>query len=220
MGFKVFTWIILVPCLLFGFRVIPGLQTWDIDSTSVTNSKLFLVFENGTESLTNDLTGDDPLAGPATVTIQQVMNAIMNDYNNIQGAFITLADRTDPDFATRGENRTITVTNGAAIGLTSGGYARPIMKSGKIVGCDIVMTSAYFKTSTLLTRGITHEVGHCLGLNHPMDTTKAVMSYYYDSQPNNRLQIDDKMGILYLYPTDPQGAKEQPTLGLSCARTQ
>lgn len=218
MAFRLFFWLVVCPSLMLGFRVIPNFQSWDIDSSSTTSAKLFLDFENGTTEIENDLTGDDPLAGTPTVTIQQVMDSIITDYNNVQGAFVVMASQSDSDFAMRGENRTITVRDGATLGLTSGGHAKPIFAEGRMVGCEIVLAPPFFEKASLLTRGVTHELGHCLGLNHPMDTTNSVMSYYYVDQPVNRLQIDDKMGLVYLYPVNPSAAREEATLGLSCAR--
>lgn len=217
---KTLLWIVIAPCLVFGFRVIPGFETWDIDRSSTTSSKLFVVYDNPTTVLANDFPSDDPLASSSSVTIQQVINSILSDYNNVAGAFVTLVDSSDADFSTRGTNRTITIKDGTAIGATSGGYAKPTMVNGKMVGCEIVLNTEFFRSAEKLTRGVTHELGHCLGLNHPMDTTNAVMSYYYTSRPNIRLQIDDKMGLVYLYPVDPSAAKEQATFGLSCSRTQ
>lgn len=220
MDFKLIIWFILTPCLLFGFRVLPGFESWNIDNSSVTSSKLFVVYENPTTVLENDFHKSDPLAGTSTVTIQQVIVSILNDYNNVQGAYVTLVEQSDTDFATRGENRTITIRDGSAIGLTSGGYAKPTFKDGKMVACEIVLNSEFFESAELLTRGVTHEMGHCLGLNHPMDTTHAVMSYYYINRPTTRLQVDDKMGLIYLYPVNPSAAREKATLGLSCTRSK
>lgn len=220
MGFKIFFWIFFAPCLLFGFRVLPGFETWNIDRSSTTNSKLFVVYDNPTTVLTNDLPSEDPLGASSTVTIQQIINSILSDYNNIAGAYVTLVDSNDADFAARGATRTITIRDGAAIGATSGGYARPTMVDGKMTGCEIVLNPDFFRSPEKLTRGVTHEMGHCLGLNHAMDTTNAVMSYYYTSRPTIRLQIDDKMGLVYLYPVNPSSAKEQATLGLACSRSQ
>lgn len=220
MGFKVIAWISLSAVFLLGFRVLPTFHSWDIDRTSTTSAKLFLVYDNPTTALTNDLASDDVLAGSATVTIQQIMDSIIADFNNVQGAFFVIADRNDADFAARGAGRTITIRDGAAIGLTSGGYARPTIENGKMVACEIVLKPEMFGTAEKLLRGVTHELGHCMGLNHSMDTVHAVMSYYYEGRPTTRLQIDDKMGLVYLYPVNPASANEQISLGMACSRTQ
>lgn len=223
MGFKFFLWMLLAPSLLFGFRVIPGFQSWSIDNTSTTNSKLFLVYSGPSDTFENDFPSDDVLAGSGTLSRQQLVNSILNDFTNIAGSYLTLVDSSDPDFATRGTDRTITIVEGDPQSVAGGGgYARPTIRDGKMVGCDVVLTAPLYRSTSAKewTLVVTHEIGHCLGLNHAMDTTNSIMSYYYADRQPNRLQIDDKMGIVYLYPVDPSGARELPTLGLACSRAR
>jgi hypothetical protein len=220
MVFKLIIWLLLLPCFVFGFRVIPDFKNWDVDRTSETNSKLFVVLDDPNSLIPNDLPSGDVLHGSSTLTKQQVLSAVLDDFNNIVGSYIILVDNSDVDFANRGENRTITIKDGSALGLGSGGHAKPKIEDGKMIGCDIVLKSEMFENAKVLTFAITHEMGHCLGLNHPMDTTHAIMSYFYDWEDNPRLQLDDKMGLVYLYPVNPDKAKEQATLGLACSRKE
>ena len=62
---------------------------------------------------------------------------------------------------------------------------------------------------------ITHELGHCVGFMHNHDTHLSIMSYVADSDEVLRLQMDDKMGLTYLYPVDEDYNDEEPTFGLT-----
>jgi len=215
LGFKHFFGIFLVSFFLFGFQVIPRGNQWLIDASTAQSSKLFVVYPKATQSLPNDLPSDDPLAGTTTVTIAQLMTSVLNDFNQVQGAFVTLVDSNDPDFATLSADRTITLEDGSTSGAFSGGEAQLNWNGVNIVGCRIVFKPVIFDGARSFVAAATHEIGHCLGLNHPMETVHSVMSYFSDSSIA-RLQIDDKMGLVHLYPSDRTKAKEDATLGLSC----
>jgi len=217
MGFKLFFWLIFGPLLAFGFQVIPRGNSWEISAQSATTAKLFIVYSSATQAIQNDLPVGDILAGTDTVTVQQIMNSVMSDFNSVSAAFVSLVDSSDADFTQYGEGRTIIIENGDVSGATSGGEAQQTMTGRTVTGCRIVFRPLIYNAAKLLTASITHELGHCLGLNHPMETVNSIMSYYVDKKIV-RLQIDDKMGLVYLYPTDPAKAKEEPTLGMACSR--
>lgn len=218
MVFKIVFWTLITPLLAFGFQIIPKGNFWNINASTTAASKLFVVYSNPTQVVTNDLPAGDVLAGTSTVTVQQIMTSIFNDYNSIAGAFVILADSSDPDFALNSTNRTITIelSNNLA-GATSGGQAQQSWTGSNISACRILVKPSVYDKAKFLTSLLTHELGHCLGLAHPMDTTNSIMSYYV-SPDLVRLQVDDKMGLVYLYPTDTARAREEPTLGFSCAR--
>jgi hypothetical protein len=214
---KIF-WLLIAPCFLCGFRTFGNQNPWSISAQSVTDSKLFVIYPYANRVLNNDLPAGDPLSGPATVTVQQLMDSIFADYNSIQGAYVTLVDASDADYSTNAFERTIKIEQSGPSGaLAAGGEAQPHMRSSQIIGCSIYMKDNTYESAKGFLRLVTHEMGHCLGLLHPMDTTHAIMSYY-SSGDVYRLQIDDKMAIIYLYPVDPARAREDSTLGLACSR--
>lgn len=94
------------------------------------------------------------------------------------------------------------------------GYAQTTVNSeGNVIGCTITVGSFNSKASSLV-RTITHEIGHCLGLDHPQETKYAIMSYF--SENLIRLQDDDKAGLTYLYPAD-NAYSRRSNLGASCS---
>lgn len=62
---------------------------------------------------------------------------------------------------------------------------------------------------------VTHELGHCVGFLHNHDTHLSIMSYVADPKEILRLQMDDKIGLTYLYPQEDSYNDEEPTLGLT-----
>lgn len=156
------------------------------------------------------------MATSSNLTLSTVMQSIYDDFNNINTSYLTLVSSSDSDFAALGGDRTITISFGGASGGNTG-EASLQMRDGKFVGCSIIIEESSLSSVKNFTATMTHELGHCLGLDHPQETVNAVMSYY---RYNNtiRLQIDDKMGITYLFPIDSSAAKENPTFGLQCSK--
>jgi hypothetical protein len=205
-------WIFM--CL--GFRTFDDKKTFNVNNTSPAKTKIFVDYDQPSFALQNDLPAGDPLAGTATVTIQAVMNSVFNDYNSIAAAYVQLVDTSDTDFAAESTNRIIRIHKAGTDGL-SGGEASLDYDGSKVVGCKIGIKPDLYDKAKYFTMAVTHEIGHCLGLDHPQDTTNAVMSYFTNYE-NPRLQIDDKMGIVYLYPTNPSKAAERATFGMACSR--
>lgn len=215
---KLTFWIGFIPLTCLGFRTYPGGGTWDIDSSTAASAKLFVDYTQGTIVVSNDLPASDPLYGAGNQTVDQLMTSIFSDINGVNAAFVTLVNTSDPDYSpSAGLNRTITIRFSGADGV-SAGEAKATIKSGKIVSCDITGEPNMLDSAKDFVRTMTHELGHCLGLDHPQETVNAIMSYFHDRDENTRLMIDDKMGITFLYPTDRGAAKESPTFGMSCER--
>ncbi len=199
-----------------GFRTFPNGNSWSIDTS---NPKLWLVICPEMATLTwttNDLPTNDPLYNQ-TVNFNQVIDSIANDYINVPNSFIQLANSaTDGTYNTTiAAQRSINICVGSTPG-TSGGYASTRSENGRTVGCDIKLGSSRASKLKGFVSTLTHEIGHCLGLDHSQDTTHSIMSYFRD-EDFTRLQIDDKMGMIYMYPDNPSEAKESMTFGLSCS---
>lgn len=212
--------ILLIACaawMTLGFRIFDDHLRWNVNNSSAAKTKLFVVYEGATTNLTNNLSADDADVNTNPFTVTNAMNSVFNDYNKINAAYVTLVDNTDVDFAAESLSRTINVYRHVAEG-TEGGNSKLDISGNTIVGCRINLSDSAFKDAKVYIATVTHELGHCLGLDHPQDTIHAIMSYFSNPTENYRLQMDDKMGLIYLYPVDPSAAKEDSTLGLSCAR--
>lgn len=222
---KILIWL-LVSFQAFGFRVSPG--KWNISKNEPTI--WIKLCESPVRIEENDITGNDPLTGTTGLTITQVLQSVVDDYNAIPSSYLRLAlyptDPSNPGTPSSGdstftiaaaEKRTINICfNGTdpSAGL-SGGHAQTKYLDSFIVGCDIHVRSENTKKANFLTHLITHELGHCFGLMHPQESTHSVMSYFNSSGVFLRLQPDDFAGITYRYPEEDSYAAEQSTLGLT-----
>lgn len=177
----------------------------------------------------NDLSINDPLYG-SNLDVKAVVESIIADVNKVDKSWIRLAlypdDPLNPGTPASGddtftlalaENRTIEICESSPTNPFQGGEARPEVEGNMIVGCKIQMNRKGRKKARSFTATLTHEVGHCLGLDHPQETRNAIMSYFHSSK-QYRLMIDDKMGLIHLYPEDGISLKEKPNFGLKCSK--
>lgn len=172
--------------------------------------------------------GGDVLAG-ATVTGAQALVSVMNDFNAVNSSYIRYAaypdDPSNPVAPHAGdstltvalaENRTIDVCYNDPTNPFQGGGARLEESGDDIVGCEITISDSAKKSLKQFVRTLTHELGHCAGLDHPQETKHAIISYLADSK-KLRL-IDDKMRLVFLYSKAGVDMKERASFGLSCTR--
>lgn len=178
----------------------------------------------------NDITDTDVLRGISGLTFDQVLQSVIDDYNNIPTSYLRLArypaDPNNPGTPAAGDSiftiekaskRTIEICFGetnAAAGI-SGGYAKAKYEGQYIVGCGIQAKAEHTKNARFLTHLVVHELGHCFGLEHPQESTNSVMSYFNNGEVFIRLQNDDYAGLTNRYPNEESYAKEEPTYGLS-----
>ena len=208
---------ILLP-FIFSFRIFLNHNPWKIHNGTEESRKIFVQFTNGTDTIDNDLSGSDPASSLGnTVTVAQLMQTIFDDVNNIDAAYVNLVNVSDTDYDSSKGDRLIKVTFDGASGTSSGEAEFEYGSDKKFKGCTISGKKDLLKKASDFVATMTHEIGHCLGLDHPQEITKSIMSYYR-GEDIVRLQDDDKMGIIYLYAKDPSKAKEDSTMGLSCKR--
>jgi hypothetical protein len=196
---------------LTGFRTFTAKTRWDISKAS---PKIFVRFCANPTVTANDLPSGDPLHGQA-LNLDLIMTSIYNDFTSIPSSFVELVSSADPAFATS-QNRTINVCVSNVAGAGGGFASQKLGANGKISSCDITLAPGTTDSASRFIATLTHEIGHCLGLDHAHETDQAIMSYFFD--PNKpRLQMDDQMGLIHQFPDDPSYANESPSLGMSCA---
>ncbi len=194
--------------MMLGFRATRGGVTWNL---SVNDPYLYVKICDPDTSLTNNLPSSDALAN-ATLTKSVIVQSILDDINNLDTSFLVMALYFDG----APTNRTIEVCAGTPGALGASGNAQFKIEDGKIISCTIKLDPDHDGDAKKWLRTTTHEIGHCLGLMHPQESIHAIMSYYSD-QEFLRYQIDDLMGISFLYPSPSYDLKETSTFGLKCS---
>lgn len=204
---------ILAP-LCFGFRAFVETDAWvNVSNDTEKTRKLFVKYEKGSHVFTNDIEISDPLRHVVTANVDAVMQSIFDDYNNVNAAYLNLVPISDSDYD-EATSPVITLKTQSSGGNTSG-EASPKTSGGQIESCEISLDDKNFDSLEMYIGTVTHEIGHCLGLLHPQETVSSVMSYF---SSDIRLQIDDKMGVSWLYPKERSKLVEKNTLGLSCTK--
>lgn len=210
-------WKLAAVMLLWGFLSLTGFRTFHATTrwtTTVASPKIFVKFCAEPSVTRNDLPVGDPLYGQA-LNFSLIMNSIYNDFNSIESAYVQLVSDADSEFAgSVGRTISICVSNVAGAGS---GFATPRYGGdGKITGCEITLSPATTDEASTFVATVTHEIGHCLGLDHAHETDQAIMSYFYDRN-KPRLQMDDKMGIIQQFPTEAGFGREAASFGMACA---
>ena len=211
MSKKIILFLILLPYLL-GFRIFGQIVKWPI---KVDQPKIWLHICQDLEISNYDLPEGDPLYGQL-VSSHDLLDSVIADYNSVSSSFLRFANQdTDSSFdASLAENRIIELCPGSLPGVVVG-QARFDVDENGIYKCEIILSKSAVSAKQFVGT-LTHELGHCVGLDHPHDTTAAIMSYYHSTN-SVRLMVDDKMGLTSLYPLDPKAAQEEPTWGASCS---
>lgn len=207
--------------LLFssGFQVLTS-YNWSI---SQSNPILYVdlcddIYDLNLDS--SDLSSSDILDNTlGSVAGNVVVQSILDDFEAVVPSYLELEifpqspTSEQLDLAT---NKTIEVCIESSNNPFEGGHAAPDFEDGKFIGCKIVLTKSVKDDILDFISTLTHEIGHCVGLDHPQETTQAIMSYFAP-QDEIRLMIDDKMGLSHLFPRSGYNLEEQSTFGLSCS---
>lgn len=214
-------WFLLL-FMAFGFRL--GWKNVMSASKSSPDVYIKLCDQLMTHTLDeNSVDASDELAGQYNLNGMNVVFSITKDYNQIESSYLNLliqgdtdgdgdidgSDTTAHDGAA--ENKIIELCAGSTGGINAGGVSE-VKPDG---GCTIKLATDVYKDVKTFLRIVTHEVGHCLGLDHAHAMNKLSIMSYFSGADIYRLKIDDKMGITFLYPNET--IKEKSTLGLSCS---
>ncbi len=222
---KLQTVAILAIVILFGsgFRIQRGYK-WDV---VINDPTIWLDFDEEVLSHTfSDLTfADDSTILQNVAEADQsrtIINAIIDDYNAIATSFIRLGMTDNPqpedsDISTADlPGRTIKVSFGTPPAIGAVGYASSNGSGSIMEDCQITLSKSALSSAEAFKRTLTHELGHCMDLDHTHSDRDSIMSYNVNGV--HRLGVDEKIALTYLYPTDDDYAKEVATLGISCSR--
>ena len=206
---------------IFGFRL-----GWNnVMNASKSSPKLYVKICDSIKSSTfseNTVGSGDELYNMVNLDTVDVMYSIAKDYKDIGGSYLEVVIYGDTDedgdidgsddssHQTIEEDKIVEFCTGGTGGLLAGGVAK-INPDG---GCTIELSDSVFDDVKAFLRTTTHELGHCFGLDHAHEMNDLSIMSYFSSEDIYRLQIDDKLGISYLYPNN--GAKEKSTYGVSC----
>jgi len=203
--------IFVICSFSFGFRVMKKENPWGLSKDDPV-----LYVRPCTAALSHnfktfDIPDSDEFGGSGEATMLEVLESVASDFTSIESSFLQIEVINEGD--TVNEDHVVDFCISAN---KSGGSGTLEWHNKTAKGCEIEMSGGDHLDASRNFAGLfAHELGHCLGLLHAQDSKHSVMSYF--GLDRFRLQMDDKMGVTYLYPNDSVGNSEEPTFGLSCS---
>lgn len=220
-----------VLAISVGFRSVTG-DLWDV---SKTRPNLWIELDerlyagDGFGDKVDDLKGTLEVLKslPASDQRAEVWRIILADFASVETTFLRLHLKPGQIDSIDAENdqsydeeyaksHTIKLTVGTSRGAASG-FASLVWEGSKITGCNIVIAPYTLEDPQFFTHVLSHEILHCLGLNHQQDDANSLMSY---SNNSVGLSVEERMALTKLYPLDASFAQEKPTFGLACEPAQ
>lgn len=157
--------------------------------------------------------------------VRAIIRDIINDYNSIQTSYLRLGLPDEPatedsDVSTYSSpGRKITISFGSSSALGGNGFATFSGSGGTMEECSITLIKSALSEAQSFKATLTHELGHCMSLDHNHADRDSIMSYNR-AGGLHRLGVDEKIALTFLYPTDDEYAEELATFGLSCNRQE
>jgi len=162
----------------------------------------------------------------AAMTNEQATLALLEEaagiWNSVEGSYLKLAVtevagplKIDP------EDLVNSIVFSSESNLSVAGYTAPTVSKTPlydevtVTDCDIHMTASIKKMSSILST-LTHEMGHCIGLGHPHQSYKSLMSYARAGSSSSKLSADDKAGIIFIYPDPSYDTKFKNLISAEC----
>lgn len=153
----------------------------------------------------------------------EIWRLILADFDTVKTSFLRLrlkpgaipdidAKNTDPYDDLYSQTHTIKLVVGTSRGAASG-FSSLQFDGSTIAGCEIVIAPRTLADPLFFKHVLTHEIMHCLGLNHQQEDTDSLMSY---SNNSASISLEERMALTHLYPSDPAYANEKATFGMAC----
>ncbi len=216
------TWmvsLVLMVGLSFGFRPIAKKNPWGL-----TENDPFLYIKlcpaaDAHSFDTINIPEDDPFGASQMTTVRELTQTVIQDYEQISSSYlkfeiIPLEGEALPENATYTPERAADRTIEICLYRHNVGAGTLAWKGDRSHACLVEIGGNHTEDTKFFTQILTHELGHCLGLNHAHDTEESVISYFA-RLGIYRLMMDDRMAITYLYPAK-GSSKFHQSLGLSC----
>ena len=161
---------------------------------------------------------------PVELQRSEIWRQVLKDLNSVETAFIKLRLKPgqinsidqenqygyDEEYAKRHTIKIKILANDKS----NGGNSNGDLSSQTMTACTINFGQAVPDVPKRYKLVATHEIMHCLGVDHDKEDGDSLMSY---DQVQTDLAAADRAALTHLYPLHPAYGKEEDTLGLACS---